>query len=209
MGHEQLRMILATVAVTVPLAAGCGGAPKAGPLLDRVAAPYLLDASGTRGSMSASSVAQGTPADPTLTAAALHRDHERSAASRAWRMPDGEFVFDLAVRFDSAAHAADFMSFEVGQIGARAGALEPLSEGSEDGVFPVTKPPGGRAYVVGGTDRAHAGSVFIEGVVFAVAEQVFLVETGGPSPATLETAEGLARNQYDLAGVLPTTGGTS
>lgn len=199
-------MIVATVAVTVPLVAGCSGAPAAGPLLDRVAPPYLADKSGTRASMSASSFAQGTPADPGLTAAALRRDHERSAASKAWRMPDGEFVLDLAVRFDSAVHAAEFMSFEVGQIGARAGALERLSSGSEDGVFPVNQPPGARAYVVGGTDRAHAGSVFVEGVVFAADDQVFLVETGGPSPASLETAEELARRQYDVAGVSPMTG---
>jgi len=170
------------------LAAGCGGgaATAAGPLLsDPGNTGYALDHAASRDRQSLAAFAASTPADPDATRRELRHLHARTTASRVWTQPDGAFVLDEAVRFDNAADAGAFTRWYRGQMAARSGQ-----------VFPVPDLAAGYAYVTGGNGRAAASTnVFVEGVVFTAGPQVFLVETGGPSPASLAPAQMLARRQ--------------
>lgn len=179
---------MTAMGLSLLVATGCAAstAPAAGPLLPSAGSQsYLLDRAVSHDRQSLGSFAQSTPADPRAVRAQLRQLHARTTASRVWTQPDGEFVLDEAVRFDTPGHAEDFVRWYRSQLLARSA-----------GVFPMPELGSGYAYVTGGIGRTSSSTaVFVEGVIFTNSDQAFLVETGGPNPASLSGAESLARKQ--------------
>lgn len=195
-------MAFAGLAVATALT-GCAGPDRPsgappGPLLRSVPGGFELVAAASADRLPRAAAAEATPADPGDASSRLNRDREQSAASAVWQSSSGNYILDIAFRFATPAGAADFSAFESSAVKDRTTALEPGTT-SNTGVFGDPQIPNSSAFVVAGPPRTGSGSIFIEGVVYPVGNQAFLVDTGGPMPASLASAEQLAYDQMVTA----------
>ncbi|HVV75739.1 MAG TPA: hypothetical protein VHC43_06845 [Mycobacteriales bacterium] len=183
-------------------AAGCSSSsPSApSPLIPTGPGGYRLVSDASRDQLPEKSVTEVTPADPSLTKAALDRYGFTGASSRIWKATTGDFLLDLAVRFDRPAAARSFASFELTQIADRVQDVAPNASLGQSGVSPFKAIPGASLYLLGGPNRQTVKPLFIEGVVFSSGTTTYLVETGGSLPITAAVVERYARLQASLIG---------
>jgi hypothetical protein len=193
-------MATVLIAATLVGAAGCSSASPPTRLVGTGPAGYQLDTSASQRQLSASSVAQATPADPALTKQALRRNGFTGATSRVWHATTGDFLLDLAVRFRTPAGANAFVSFELDQIGLRVRSSAPTATDREAGIYPYSEIPGAKLFLLAGPNRQTKAPVFIQGVAFASDTTAYLVETGATMPSGVDLVEKYAKLQAGLDG---------
>lgn len=193
---------MASVLTTAALAgtAACSSASPPTRLVGAGPAGFQLDTSASQRQLSAASVAQATPADPALTRQSLHRNGFTGASSRVWHASTGDFLLDLAVRFDTIAGANAFVAFELNQVALRVRSAVPAATDREAGIYPYAKIPGAKLFLLAGPNRQNEKPIFIQGVAFVSGTTAYLVETGGTMPSGVELVEEYAGRQAGLDG---------
>jgi hypothetical protein len=157
-------------------------------LISVVPAGYVLDP------VSSGSLSRDAAADSTVIAAETLRprlEDFRTGHAKMWRSAQGRFIEVAAYRFGSASQARSFMHLQLDYA-------RQLAVAGARVVGPVKGVPGAMTFYVQGEQDSDGTPLFIWGSWFTRGDVAYLVELGGPQPASTSLLVALTQSQFRL-----------
>jgi hypothetical protein len=154
---------------------------------------YSIDPSST-GKLSVAAAAQTTIMPTETLGPELHRDGFVNGQARTWRKGD-DFVEIVAYRMSSAKHARALMQFGLSY------AMQLPGGGVQAGkaaLFTVPGLPSAHGFIADGNSASVNQPLFVQGAWYVDGPIAYLVETGGPQPASVAFAIDLTKRQHAL-----------